>query len=597
MARLYRPCRAPEWGVMCVHSDERLGWMGDAGLSADAMATNFPTETFHGNYLANIHDEQDGDGSLPDVTPFYRYGNRPADVSWSAAFPQILWVLTTHYHALDVVAQHWDGLGLYLCNLAAQLSGVGGNIEFMPGTYGDWVTPNQVNRVSVHYTSGFNYIVNLWQAADIASALGHTSNVTALTSLATTLAQDFHTAWYHVMNYSYADGRQTSFALALSAPGVVPPADRDHVANGLLDALITRQQLHVSTGIIGAKALFPTLSAIGRTDTAVGLLEQLTWPSWGFMAFNDLEPATTLWELWSAPWKGPGMNSRNHHMFSSVSLWILERVGGLSPPTCHSNGTAPISVRIASTVAVSRCVQCAAVCGCDGASVTHLGCTVTQRTHKAGWLLWGSGSQLEAPWWHAVWHHRREPRTHQQVPATPRRPAAVMRYQGWHHQPRRVCVLWHTVWHLWWLRRQPFVPRTAVHGNRHQAMCRQDVVHHPYRCAVLGTCTSSCGSTRVCVCASCHPHCACVVVHTQGNPCPGTVGRMFAQVQCTGAPVVVANLTMASGVSDALVNINLHGLNRPTITDHGNAVWDEGRFQPGVAGVTAGRWGSVCCVL
>ena len=102
---------------------------------------------------------------------------------------------------------------------------------------------------------------------------------------------------------------------------------------------------------------------------------------------------------------------------------------------------------------------------------------------------------------------------------------------------------------------------------------------------------------HACVCASCHPHCACVVVHTQGNPCPGTVGRMFAQVQCTGAPVVVANLTMASGVSDALVNINLHGLNRPTITDHGKAVWDEARFQPGVAGVTAGRWGSVCCVL
>ena len=37
-------------------------------------------------------DSQPADGSLPDTVPFVRYGNRPADVSWSAAFPQNVYV-------------------------------------------------------------------------------------------------------------------------------------------------------------------------------------------------------------------------------------------------------------------------------------------------------------------------------------------------------------------------------------------------------------------------------------------------------------------------------------------------------------------------
>jgi hypothetical protein len=38
---------------------------------------------------------------------------------------------------------------------------------------------------------------------------------------------------------------------------------------------------------------------------------QVSYPSWGYMFYNDVEPATSsLWELWNGPTKGPGMNSR-----------------------------------------------------------------------------------------------------------------------------------------------------------------------------------------------------------------------------------------------------------------------------------------------
>jgi alpha-L-rhamnosidase len=34
-----------------------------------------------------------------------------------------------------------------------------------------------------------------------------------------------------------------------------------------------------------------------------------------------------VWELLDAPSEGPGMNSRNHHMFSSVSAWLYALAG------------------------------------------------------------------------------------------------------------------------------------------------------------------------------------------------------------------------------------------------------------------------------
>lgn len=42
---------------------------------------------------------------------------------------------------------------------------------------------------------------------------------------------------------------------------------------------------------------------------------------------NDLEPATTMLELPDMYAEGPGMNSRNHHMFASVGAFLYDLVG------------------------------------------------------------------------------------------------------------------------------------------------------------------------------------------------------------------------------------------------------------------------------
>ena len=62
----------------CPQRDERKGWMGDAGITADEAMYNFDLANFYRNYLNLIHDAQDTDGSVPDTVPF-SYGFPKAD--------------------------------------------------------------------------------------------------------------------------------------------------------------------------------------------------------------------------------------------------------------------------------------------------------------------------------------------------------------------------------------------------------------------------------------------------------------------------------------------------------------------------------------
>merc|ERR1712176_1678935 len=86
----------------------------------------------------------------------------------------------------------------------------------------------------------------------------------------------------------------------------------------------------MAVGIIGVKFLYPLLATLGQGDLAVEMMTQPDYPSHHYMFNNPYENATGIWEVLDAPAEGPGMNSRNHHMYSSVSGFIVNHVGGLS---------------------------------------------------------------------------------------------------------------------------------------------------------------------------------------------------------------------------------------------------------------------------
>jgi alpha-L-rhamnosidase len=147
--------------------------------------------------------------------------------------------------------------------------------------------------------------------------------------LADQLRQEFHAGYYDASKQRYDNGAMITSVLPL-ALGAVPDFERSTVVQTLLDHISAKNGTW-SGGIINNRFLFDVLHDAGHGDVALRMLKRREYPSYGYMYFNDLEPAKEcMWELPDAPFQGTGMNSRNHHMFSSVGHYLLTRVAGLS---------------------------------------------------------------------------------------------------------------------------------------------------------------------------------------------------------------------------------------------------------------------------
>eukprot|EP01123_Difflugia_compressa_P015514 TRINITY_DN876_c0_g1_i2.p1 TRINITY_DN876_c0_g1~~TRINITY_DN876_c0_g1_i2.p1 ORF type:complete len:381 (-),score=67.77 TRINITY_DN876_c0_g1_i2:262-1404(-) len=141
-----------------------------------------------------------------------------------------------------------------------------------------------------------------------------------------------HSTFYNTVSNVYGTGLQTEMAMALWIEAV-PQQLIQSVLQYLINNILYTNKVHPTTGIVGWKFLLETLSQHNRSDVALQLVLQDTYPSIGYMiqGQGNLEPATTLWELWDSNVEGPSMNSRNHIMFGSVGSWFYKAILGIRP--------------------------------------------------------------------------------------------------------------------------------------------------------------------------------------------------------------------------------------------------------------------------
>jgi hypothetical protein len=183
------------------------------------------------------------------------------------------------------------------------------------------------------------------QVTDLARAIGDAKTVADLEALSESLSNAFNTAFGNETDGCY-DKCTTQTALALALTLGVAGNGTAATSQRLLEA-VQAHAGHMSVGIIGGKFLHDALKAGGQEETALALLEQTDYPSLGYFFANAMEPATTnLWELPDALAEGTGMNSRNHHMWSAYSAYLVRSVAGLDP-AAHAPRT--FTMRPAST--------------------------------------------------------------------------------------------------------------------------------------------------------------------------------------------------------------------------------------------------------
>ncbi len=317
----------------CCQRDERYGWLGDAHLAAEQAIFNFDMINVYTKFLDDIKHAQKENGSLPDIAPNFLGpdGTHPADPAWGSAYLIIAWYLYWYYGDTSVVERHYPHMKKYVEFLRSQSEG---NLIKKLGKYGDWCPPGSIEpkRTKLELTSTWFYYYDTILLAQMADAIGNTSDAQAYRSLADQIKSAFHAAYFendqyagHWMSPVARSVDQTSNVLPLYLD-MVPADKKEVVLNKLLHSIINDHDYQLDTGIIGTRYLLDVLTDNGHGDVAYRIATQRSYPGWGYMI---AEGATTLWERWEKITSG-GMNSHNHIMLGSVDAWFYRAIAGIS---------------------------------------------------------------------------------------------------------------------------------------------------------------------------------------------------------------------------------------------------------------------------
>ena len=199
--------------------------------------------------------------------------------------------------------------------------------------YGDWAGPepdsfNGASPVSgitpgQYMSSCFNYY-NARLMQEVARITGHSDDEEMYRSRAAEMVKRINEVFYDRLTANYATGSQGANIFALEL-GIVPAGDEQRVADNI-NADIVKRDYHLSTGNICTKYRPEILTRYGYIETAMKLMEQTTYPSWGYMRSKG---ATTIWERWEYA-TGFAMNSHSHPMYGSVTAWFYKFLGGIT---------------------------------------------------------------------------------------------------------------------------------------------------------------------------------------------------------------------------------------------------------------------------
>ena len=314
----------------CPQRDERLGWLGDAQVFVRTASFNMDVAAFFEKWMVDVEDAQSSEGAFPDVAPLFgdrseAFLSRGAP-AWGDAGVIVPWTIYKTYDDTRIVERHYEAMGRwmeYLRDANPDLL----RRNKMGNNYGDWLSPKGADTPKdLLATAYWAYDARLM--AEMARVVGRPEDAKRYEDLFEGIKGAFNEA------YVAPDGRikgdtQTCYVVALHMdllPEGLRPAAAEHLV-----AAIEREDWHLSTGFVGVGYLCPVLTEAGHRDVAYRLLNNETYPSWGYTIRNG---ATTIWERWDGwteenGFQSPNMNSFNHYSLGSVGEWLYRYVAGL----------------------------------------------------------------------------------------------------------------------------------------------------------------------------------------------------------------------------------------------------------------------------
>jgi len=309
----------------CPQRDERLGWMGDAGVFWRTGSYNFDIAAFSHKWMNDVVDAQTAQGAFTNVSPdvLRPFGSEGAP-GWGDAGVILPWTTWLQYGDRGIIEENWDAMERWMKFIQdanpdfLRKKGVGPN-------FADWLAPDEHTSKELLATAYWALIANMM--SQMAQAVGKHQDAKRYSDIVDSIRKAYQKA-YIKENGEVLGGTQTSYVVTLYTKMAPPALEAAMMTNLVKD--IESRNWHLSTGFLGTPFLLFTLADHGQMDLAYRLLLNETYPSWGYMLSKG---ATTWWERWNGDTGDPAMNSYNHYAFGSVVAWVYRSVAGIDTDT------------------------------------------------------------------------------------------------------------------------------------------------------------------------------------------------------------------------------------------------------------------------
>lgn len=319
--------------VDCPQRNERQPWLGDRTTGSAGEAFLFDNAKLYAKWLDDIEQSQTTEGAIPDVAPaFWNYYSD--NVTWPAAYFMVADMLYRQYGDERPIIKHYSSMKKWMNYMKSKYMK---NFIMTKDKYGDWCVPPESleiirSRDSLRTTNGeliaTAYYYHLLQLMKKFALLSGNDNDTATyDALRHNIQSAFNKKFYNRHRNGYDNNTVTANLLPLYF-GIAPDSLKKDVFNNIYDRIKEKDNMHISTGVIGTQWLMRGLTDNGQPGMAYALASNKTYPSWGYMAEQG---ATTIWELWNGNTASPQMNSQNHVMLlGDLLIWLYEDLAGIS---------------------------------------------------------------------------------------------------------------------------------------------------------------------------------------------------------------------------------------------------------------------------
>ncbi len=335
--------RNATWGIRgnyrsmptdCPQRDERMGWTGDRTTGCYGESFLFDNHRLYAKWLQDLEDCQWPNGQLSDVAPAY-WRNYTDNMTWPGAFITVADMLYTRFGDIEPMRRHYDAMRKWLLHMKLWYLKDG---IMTRDCYGDWCMPpespemihskdpSRITEAAVISTPFYCYLCNIMRG--FAIWLDKDDDADFFQREYDSVTAAYNARYLDTLTGNYANGTVTANILPLWF-GMVSGVLEDKVFANIINKTMDDFGGHVSTGVVGIQQLMRTLTHYGRSDLALRLATDTTYPSWGYMAQRG---ATTIWELWNGDTGDPSMNSANHVMLlGDLLIWEYEHLAGIQP--------------------------------------------------------------------------------------------------------------------------------------------------------------------------------------------------------------------------------------------------------------------------